>query len=107
MVTPVTLSLAAGAAPAPSPAVSRPAAGLATPGFSPAASVSLSPGASQPPAPVQAGAAPAQPLALSVDRADNGVFVYTLREPNTGAVIAVIPREQVQANRSGRLDQKV
>ena len=32
------------------------------------------------------------PIALDVRRGEDGVFVYTLSDPNTGALLAVIPR---------------
>lgn len=34
----------------------------------------------------------ADPIALDVQRGEDGVFVYTLSDPNTGALLAVIPQ---------------
>ena len=43
---------------------------------------------------------------MDVQRGDAGVFVYTLRDPATDTVLAVIPREAVRSDRDGRhLDQ--
>ncbi len=49
------------------------------------------------------------PLRLSVGRADNGVFVYTLKNPDTGAVVAVIPRAELAQAQGvgGTVDRKV
>ena len=48
------------------------------------------------------------PLDVEVAKADDGVFVYTLRDPATDTVLAVIPREAVRLDRDGRnLDQRV
>lgn len=49
------------------------------------------------------------PLRLSIDRADDGVFVYTLKDPQTGALVAVIPRaEFADTQGAGRtVDRKV
>ena len=33
---------------------------------------------------------------MDVAEGRDGVFVYTLKDPGTGAVLAVIPRRQVQ-----------
>ena len=104
MVTPVAFPAAANR---PSPAAaSQPLAPAPAASFGPSAEVTLSPEALAPQEERQPEPPP-QPLALSVDRADNGVFVYTLREPSTGAVIAVIPRAQVQGGQNGQVDQKV
>ena len=49
-----------------------------------------------------------KPLSIEVARGADGVFVYTLTDPGTGTVLAVIPREDVQLRRDGRnLDQRV
>ena len=49
-----------------------------------------------------------EPLALDVAQGADGVFVYTLSDPGTGTVVAVIPREQVRQGRDGRnVDQRV
>ena len=61
-------------------------------------------------APAKAQASPVgKPAPLSVDVTQSeGVFVYTLRDPATDTVIAVIPREAVRAGRDGRnVDQSV
>ena len=48
-----------------------------------------------------------RPLTVDVQR-DGGVFVYTLRDPATDTVLAVIPREAVRLDRDGRnFDQRV
>ncbi len=43
-----------------------------------------------PPVPVQQPHQP-EPIALDVARGDDGVFVYTLTDPSTGRLVAVIP----------------
>ena len=53
-------------------------------------------------APDAAAKAKPQPLAVDVMRSDGGVFVYTLRDPATDVVLAVIPRDAVRPGRDGR-----
>ena len=61
--------------------------------------------------PVQAPAAPAatgqaaepaktnapDPLELSVERGQDGIYVYSLKDPSTGRLVAVIPREHADS----------
>lgn len=59
------------------------------------------------PAPGAAAAPPDRsPLSLEVAKADDGVFVYTLSDPNTGAVLAVIPRHSVEEQGGRTLDTR-
>ena len=62
-----------------------------------------------PPAETPARASPAaEPLSLDVEQGADGVFVYTLSDPGTGTILAVIPREHVRQGRDGRnLDRRV
>ena len=61
-----------------------------------------------PAGPASGSASPPDPLSLDVAKAEDGVFVYTLSDPGTGLVLAVIPRQDVQSGRDGRnLDRHV
>ncbi len=46
---------------------------------------------------------PREPLALDVAKGDDGVFVYTLRDPDSGAVLAVIPWSKAKSEAQGAL----
>lgn len=88
--------------PIASPAVSvvaHPAPAAATRNAEPSSPPSKAPGRTEP---------TRQPLEVDVARGDDGVFVYTLRDPATDTVLVVIPREDVRLDRDGRhLDQRV
>ncbi len=71
----------------------------------PVAPVTPAAGSSNDPAPADHRP---KPLTVDIDREGSGVFVYTLRDPSTDTVIAVIPRADVRPDRDGRhLDQRV
>ena len=83
-------------APAPVAVFARPPRAEASSGAGPA------------PKPVLQPPAAPKPLSLDVAQGAGGVFVYTLSDPATGAVVAVIPREDVRIDRNGRnLDRRV
>ena len=47
-------------------------------------------------------------LAMDVQKGDDGVFVYTLSDPETHAVIVVIPRKDVDGSQEGQaIDRRV
>ncbi len=83
-----------GTAVAPAPAVTRAPALAAKDGLS----QDIAPAPAEPRRP---------PITVDVAR-DDGVFVYTLRDPATDVVFAVIPREEVLTARERRaLDERV
>ena len=62
----------------------------ATPAPAPASSYEpREPSAADAPDPVAANRP--EPIALDVQRGEDGVFVYTLSDPSTGRLVAVIP----------------
>lgn len=53
---------------------------------------SHAPAASAPPVPASSTSSP-DPLELSIEKGANGIFVYSLKDPSTGRLIAVIPTD--------------
>ena len=49
---------------------------------------------------------PRQPITVDVAR-DGDVFIYTLRDPATDTVLAVIPREEVLPDNGRHVDRRV
>ena len=74
-------------------AVPQPAAARTGPssGASAAPSPALRPEARKPP----------PPISVDVARGGNDVFIYTLRDPATDTVLAIIPTEEVSRSRVG------